>query len=367
MRVGLDARTLNVRHLRGMGVYLSGVVAQLDERRGVRWSIFSNRPDLPLHLPKDVTAAPVYLRDVPGYRFHLWEQFVLPAQARYVKVDVLHCPQNSLPLWQPVPTVVTVHDRIEWDERAGWYLDRLLPRAIARCAAVITPSRHSAGQILQHWPAISKKLHVIPHGIGPQFLEISPSPLEPDLVALGVSQPYLLYCGGLLPRKRLNWAIELFAAIEEATLRLVVCGVPAERHSECRATLAPQLRERVRFMPYVPTQALARLYQNAVAVVYPTLYEGFGFPVLEARAVGTPVLFSPHSSLAELAGPGAVMLETEDRLAWIAALRRLLADYRSGRPPDRAAREWARQFSWEASAHAHLAVYRAAAKMRRVK
>ena len=107
---------------------------------------------------------------------------------------------------------------------------------------------------------------------------------------------------------------------------------------------------------------MPRLYQNAAAVLYPTLYEGFGFPALEAQAAGTPVLMSALGSLAELAGPGAVVLEPEDREGWIAAARAAVAAHRAGRRPDETARRWSRRFSWEASAAAHLAIYRQAAQ-----
>ena len=106
---------------------------------------------------------------------------------------------------------------------------------------------------------------------------------------------------------------------------------------------------------------MPRLYQNAEALLYPTLYEGFGFPALEAQAVGTPVLMSALGSLAELVGPGVAVLEPEDRSGWISATRRCRRSTTQGASPNDAARRWARRFTWEASAAAHLALYRRAA------
>jgi alpha-1,3-rhamnosyl/mannosyltransferase len=343
-----------------------GIVSKLIEgRSGLEWTFFSNRPDLPFQLPADTVTELPHLIDFPGNRFHLWEQVVLPTQALYYKADVLHCPHNSLPWWQPIPVVLTLHDTIEWDadEAApGLYRDRVLPLAISRCAAVITPSKHSRDQILRHWPSLEKRLFVVPHGIEPYFLQITPGPLDEFLSVRGVREPYLLYCGGLTPRKRLNWAFEVFSTMGDQDLQLVICGVPVEKHVECQASLANTVRARVHFLPYVPAQAMARLYQNAAAVLYPTLYEGFGFPVIEAQAVGTPILFSPHSSLTELAGPSACLLQADDASGWIDNLRRFVAEYRCGRPPCLAARRWAQRFSWDQSAQAHLAIYTAAAE-----
>ena len=364
LNVGVDARCLNARRPWGGGNYLTGIVSELARSGEVSWSFFSNRPDLPFHKPPGVEDRPVYLFDCPGHRFQIWEQVALPAQARYHRVDVLHCPFSSLPLWQPVPTVVTLHDTIEWDDDAlprGLYMDRLLPRAFARCAAVVTPSNHSREDILRRWPDISEKLFVVPHGIDQRFLDIAPAELTPDLAALGVREPYLVYCGGEMARKRLDWTIEIFEAIENSEPQLVICSLAAERHPDFAAKLRPATRERVRLLPYIPTDSMARLFQNAAAILYPTLYEGFGFPALEAQAVGTPVLLSPVSSLRELAGPGARLLDPDDRRSWIELSGRLAAQYREGRRPDINARNWARGFSWEEAARRHFQVYQTAA------
>jgi glycosyltransferase involved in cell wall biosynthesis len=183
-------------------------------------------------------------------------------------------------------------------------------------------------------------------------------------MALGVREPYLVYFGGELARKRLDWTIDTFEAIEDTELLLVICGLPEERHADFIAKLRPETRGRVRLLPYIATDSMARLFQNAAAILYPTLYEGFGFPALEAQAVGTPVLLSPVSSLQELAGPGARLLNPDDRRSWIELCNRLVAQYRAGRRPDIDARRWAKRFSWKEAAQRHYQVYEAAAAER---
>jgi glycosyltransferase involved in cell wall biosynthesis len=121
------------------------------------------------------------------------------------------------------------------------------------------------------------------------------------------------------------------------------------------------MREHVLFLPFVEEQDMPALYRGAVAVLYPTEYEGFGFPALEAQAVGTPVLFSPVGSLAELAGPGAELLPPFDLQAWTATVRRLLAGRSVSSVPNMQARAWARGFSWSECARRHLEVYEQAA------
>ena len=366
MTIGVDARSLTVDHLRGMGNYLRGMIGALAANQNLAWQFFSDRPDLPFHSPLPAQhLAPLAALDCPGFRFHSWEQAVLPFEARRRGVDILHCTGNTAPLWQPVPMVITIHDTMIWDRNeaiaAGFYRDTLLPWSYARAAAIITISEQSKHDILRLWPALAPKLHVIPHGVEPGFLNAQPAPLDDALQAAGIRTPYLLYCGGTMPRKRLAWATEIFAALDDPALQLVVLGVPESGHAAAREALAPELRARVCFAPFIAQSTMPRLYKNAAALLYPTLYEGFGFPALEAQAVGTPVLMSALGSLAELVGPGAIVLEPEDRAGWIAAARNAIDARRDGAAPDNTARRWAQRFTWEASAAAHLAVYHDAA------
>jgi glycosyltransferase involved in cell wall biosynthesis len=361
MLVGVDARCLNGKHLRGMGKYLWEVIARADRRHEVAWELFGDQPELPLRCPP-VRRARVHLFTCRGFRFRSWEQLALPNRCRRLRVDVLHSTATTLPWWQPVPTVVTIHDALPWlqDEPGwprGWYLDRVLPAAFRKCAAVITISESSRNDILRQWPQLAEKLHVIPHGIADRYLSEAIPPPGEALQAAGVRPPYLLYLGGLVPRKRLPWAIRILEEVEDRRVRLVVCGVESSAHNQVYATLRAELRERVCFAPFIDEADMPSVYRHALAVLYPTLYEGFGFPVLEAQAVGTPVLHSTVSSLAELQGPGSVALPADDLDAWTAACRRLVASRRGAPRPDEKARQWARRFSWDVCADRHMSVY----------
>jgi glycosyltransferase involved in cell wall biosynthesis len=367
-RVGVDARCLNVEHLRGMGKYLFEIISRIDREEHLQWRLFSDRPDWPMHVP----AAGGVRCDVfeqRGYRFRSWEQWGLPRRARRERVDVLHCAGTTLPWWQPVPTVVTLHDTIPWrgagaDHRPCWYWDQVIPRALARAAAVITISDTSARDILELWPHLEDRLHVIPHGIGDEYLKAGAEISETTLEHLGVRRPYLLYVGGGIARKRLSWAFNVFAQLAECGVQLVACGVGHDEVATIRAGLTPSLRSRTCFPTFIPETAMPSLYRGAIAVLYPTLYEGFGLPVVEAQSVGTPVLFSAVGSLAELQGPGAEVLPTDDPTAWVDTCRRLIAERGASLQPNEAARQWARQFSWDVSAAKHYEVYCSAARYR---
>jgi glycosyltransferase involved in cell wall biosynthesis len=364
-RVAMDARCLNTNFIRGMGEYVSSVVSQISATRDVEWIFQSNRPDLPFHSPSGSAESKTILRDIPGDRFHFWEQAALPFQALTRQARVLHCTATTMPLWQPVPTVVTIHDTIPWDTGeflpAGFYRDRLLPMAFHRCARIITISQHSKNDIVRLWPKLADKITVIPHGVSDGFLHCPVAPLGEHLRRIGITQQYLLYVGGTTPRKRLDWTLELHNALACPGVALVVCGVPAEAHDTWRQRLPPEQRPRIVFAPFLPAEDMPSLYQNALLVMYPTLYEGFGFPALNAQAVGTPIVMSNVSSLRELAGPNAIALEPNDNSAWIDACRDLIDKRLANALPDPASQYWALQFDWRRSAEAHWDVYREAA------
>ncbi|MBD3676029.1 MAG: glycosyltransferase family 4 protein [Planctomycetaceae bacterium] len=359
MKIALDARCLNRAHLRGMGKYLWNVMTNTPED-APEWVVLGDRPDLPRHIP-DLSAVDVDLFEQRGDRFQLWEQYGLPRAAKRHRADVLHATSTSLPWWQPVPTVVTIHDTVPWEGEGeqcdSWYWRKLLPSAYRQSAAIITISENSRKDILSLWPDLEEKLHVIPHGVESHYQTIQPGPLDEPLRAQGIRSPYLLYLGGGIPRKRVDWAVKVWQELNDPGLQLVVCGLETEAGSRLMESVSPERRENLCLPSFIPEAVMPRLYQNAVAVLYPTLYEGFGLPALESQATGTPVLFSSVGSLSELEGPGAVVLPPKDLGAWVAACQKVLSERSAGGTPDSHAREWARQFSWEESARRHLEVY----------
>jgi glycosyltransferase involved in cell wall biosynthesis len=215
--------------------------------------------------------------------------------------------------------------------------------------------------ILRLWPELVDKVRVIRHGLNDRLLHHIPGPLNPSLQAAGVRQPYLLYFGGIVARKRLDWTLELYSALERPDIGLVVCGVPEASHDLYRQKLNPELRAKVLFAPFLAAEDMPSLYQNALAVMYPTLYEGFGLPPLNAQAVGTPAIFSDVSSLRELVGPTSTLLDPDDTSAWLAACHAVIDRRLGAMLPDAASRNWAAQFTWKNSADAHWEVYREAA------
>ena len=358
LRVAVDGRCLNVTGLRGMGKSLHQFISRTAASGAVEWHVLADRPDLPMHVPHEDCHVSVF--ETRGYRVAAWEQYSLPAAARRVRADVLHAPATTAPWWQPVPTVITIHDTIPWQTgegtRPGFYRDRVLPAAYRQARAIITISNTSRRDILALWPELEPKLHIISPGVDERYL-VAVRDRQPIVVDNRVvPEPYLLYLGGAEPRKRLLWALQAWwSAAGDATM--VVCGLEATAHDRIRNSVPRHVRDRLVIAPYVAEEDMPRLFMRATAVLYPTLYEGFGMPAVEAQAVGTPVLFSDVGSLTELKGPGAVILPVDDLSAWVRAINELL---QSPSPTDRlnhVARGWARQYSWDAYTSRTLDVY----------
>lgn len=361
LTVGVAARCLNTAHVRGMGRYVYDMIDNARGVPGLEWVLFGDDARYPMSAPPGMQG---YADIFPfrGDRFQLWEQLGLPQRAHKRGIDLLHCTEGSLPWWQPVPTVVTLHDTLAWTEHDGsawarFYWDHLMPRALARCAAIITISECSRRDILARWPALEPKLSVIPHGINAAYLDAQAQPPRSDLQLQLGDRPYLVYLGGPLPRKRFDWALKVLQAMNMPELQLVACGMGAAARPAAQAMVPAELRDRVSFAPFLADEHLLALYRGATAVLYPTLYEGFGFPAIEAQASGTPAIFSALGSLAELVGPMADIVPPEDLGAWVAAVRRALALGPERPIRAEAARAWATRFSWARSSQDHLRVY----------
>lgn len=368
LKVGMEACTLNVNHVRGTGRYVFEILQNTVKADEIAWTAYAHNKAQKLHLPPSFDGkADIF--EMRGHRFNCWEQLALPWRAKADQLDVLHCADNTVPLWQPVPTIVTIHDTVPWaepspDRLRHHYLHQLQGIALKRCAAVVTISESSKRDIVSRWPELADRLTVIPHGISDLYFANDLVPIPPQLQTALQGAPYLAYMGGPLKRKRFSWAMEVLAASGRTDLHLVACGFAAGT-APPPESVPQELRGRVHFAPFLSEQELVAVYRGALATLYPTLYEGFGFPAIEAQAAGTPIIFSPISSLTDLVGPLAFTPATHDMPAWQQSLNDI-ADMPPHMREARAdrAKEWAKTFSWRSSAKSHHELYRDVARQR---
>ncbi len=299
-----------------------------------------------------------------------WEQSVLPAHLKSSRADLVHGLVNVLPLAAPCPGVVTVHDlsfvrtpqKLPPLKRA--YHTALSRASVARAARVIAVSRQTAADLETFWGVPAARISVVHNGVASRF-----APQPPAVVAAlrernNLPARYVLYLGTLEPRKNLERLLRGYARwVEEgsddtADVALVLAGAKGWYYDEIfRTVMALGLAERVIFPGFVAAAELPAWYAGATAFVYPSLFEGFGLPVLEAMACGVPVICSRVPSLLEVAGDAAIAVAADDETGFGAALRLVVAQPRLRAELRARGLAQAARFSWRRCAEQTLAVY----------
>lgn len=246
---------------------------------------------------------------------------------------------------------------------------RRFARWVGRSAGVIVPSESAKADLLAGRDVDAARVHVIPHGVEP-FPEVPRTEVSRARATFGIGGRYALFVGGIEPRKNLEGLVEGFRNADTDAW-LVIAGGPvnwipeAERRLRSAvAALPEEVRDRVVLTGYVAEADKRALLAGATALAYPSRYEGFGFPVLEAFAAGVPVLTSDASSLPEVAGSAALLVDPNDPAAITRELERLLADPGLRDGLRRAGLERVRRFTWEETAHRTAEVLKAAADAR---
>jgi glycosyltransferase involved in cell wall biosynthesis len=284
--------------------------------------------------------------------------------------SVLWLPNINYAQWSSsVPMVLTIHDlaflRMSEVYNFKWRLWHKLVRSRSlaqRASAIIVPSQATADDMRELLDVKNEKIHVIPHGV--QF---------PDVVGIdghqsvpnGIHPPYLLYVGTIEPRKNVEAIVEAFTIVHRLhpDLSLVLAGSWGWKTTAVqRAIASSSSRESIRVVNYVDEQLRQALYQNALALVWPSWYEGFGFPVLEAMAAGCPVIAGATSSLFEVAGDAALLVRPYDQVGLVQAIEQVAGDNRLRQVLIERGRERTSQFTWQRTARKMWEVFAGVAR-----
>jgi len=299
-----------------------------------------------------------------------WEQSVLPLELARYKAQIVHGLVNVLPLAARVPGVVTVHDlsfvrtpeTLPPLKRA--YLARLCAASVRRARAVIAVSRQTADDVEHFFGVPPSNVRVIHNGVAPDFTPAPRSAQDKFRAAKGLPARYLLYLGTLEPRKNLEMLVRAFgrwrtlAPTAAAGVKLVLAGGKGWYYDTIfKEVSSLGLTGDVIFPGFVAPAELPDWYRAAAAFVYPSRFEGFGLPVLEAMACGTPVICSRAASLQEVAGTAAIAVPSEDERAWANAMHLLCDQPAAAEALRLRGREQAAKFSWQQSAQSTIQVY----------
>jgi glycosyltransferase involved in cell wall biosynthesis len=293
----------------------------------------------------------------------LADPFLISRALRGHPARLYHAVEYGQPRRAAIPVVVTVHDLIPFLLPGYSWRSRLLRRPglrlLRRADAVISPSSATARDCIRVAGINPERIHVVPHGLSPRYRPAPADAVEAARVRFGLRRPYLLGVGTFEPRKGLPHLVEVTRRLRrDHDLDLVVAGQQGLFQPAVRAQLAT-LGDHGRELGFVETGDLVALYGGAAAFVFPSAYEGFGLPLLEAMGCGAVAVGFQNSSLPEIAGEAAMLVPDGDDAALLAALQRLLSDPEETARRRRIGLEHAAGFTWEAAARSTVAVYEA--------
>ena len=364
MRIGIDARKL---HDFGIGTYIRNLLRQLARLdRDTEFVVLARPADC-----APVVALGDNFRPVPetAANYSVAEQIRIPWALRREGVTLFHAPHYVLPPLVPCRSVVTIHDCIHLmfpqylpNRLALVYARTSIGLASRRATRVLTVSESSKRDILRFVDVPADKIDVIYNAYDERF---GVEPNEEDVIRVReryqLHDEFVLYAGNVKPHKNLERMIEAYDLVRKRGLdhlKLVLIGDEISKYAALRrAVHSHQLHKYVRFLGYLPEETLAVMYRLAGVFVFPSLYEGFGLPPLEAMASGTPVVTSNVSSLPEVAGDAAVLVDPYRPEAIADGIERVLCDETLRRDLRAKGLARARQFSWEASVRRVREIY----------
>jgi glycosyltransferase involved in cell wall biosynthesis len=356
MRVGIDARKL---HDYGIGTYVRNLLTELAKQDDdAEYSLLCAPSDVEVVRALGPRFQPYPLR---AGNYSVREQWAVPWTLARARVDLFHAPHYVVSPLTPVPFVVTIHDCIHLrfpqylPSRAALYYARaMMSIAARRSRRVLTVSQASKDDILHYLRVPADKVEVIHNAIDTRLAgEPTPDEVERVRERFLLTAPFVLYTGNIKPHKNVDRLIEAFSILRQRgsqDVKLLIIGDEVSKYPNLRRLVHRfQLHQHVRFLGFVPDATLAVLYRQAAAFVFPSLYEGFGLPPLEAMAAGAPVITSNVSSLPEVVGDAAILIDPMDAGAIANAMARVLGDPRLREDLIRRGRERVKAFSWTRS------------------
>lgn len=360
MRIGVDARSVLAKSRRGEGKSLLRLYQEISRIRPGWEVLFYGHPN---GLPSGIQNVHDYTFELPGYRFNAWENIGLPLRARLDKVNVLHCAGSSAPRLSPgAPIILTVHDIIPLifddglSKRQVAQFEKQIRYGLSVADMVITISQNTKNDLIRHFGYPSSKIRVVYWGCDTD-IKFAGTPASDPAKMLGepgLNGRYIMAFGGGAPRKNTERIISAFSLSAGSIndLKLVIIGAGNSNVRDHFRSIAHSLNieARVVILDFIEDAILSLIYKNAELLIYPSLYEGFGLPALEAMAKGVPVVGSKSSSIPEIVGDCAILVDPENEEEMAGAMTKVLADDRLRGNLISRGLERAKLFSWRKTA-----------------
>lgn len=363
MKIAIDL-SITVINQSGTGIYAANLftaLQQLDSGNEFCSFVVNQRRDMS-------SRKSISTRLDTLYRDLIWTHAHLPFQVTKAKVDLLHMPANVIPLMPPCRTVVTIHDAIFLQFPKSFtlwhrtYARLLVPYSAKRSTRILTNSEQSKRNLVEYMKIDPEKIVVTYLAAASDFGPVAQPEITRVRQMYNLNQ-YILTVGALEPRKNMIRLLQAFAQLraDGYSGELVHAGPKGWLFEDVMVEVDRlDLQGSVRFLGRVPKQDLIGLYNAATCFVYPSLYEGFGLPVLEAMSCGCPVITSNLSSLPEIAGDAAIMIDPYNVQQFVKAMQEVLANPSFAHNLIQRGFQQAMQFSWARCAQETLAVYQQA-------
>lgn len=364
MRIGINGRFLVAKQT-GVQRAASNLIRTLFEvDRENEYVIFTGKSQMN-HVHWDypnVRMVVCRIKEGESFRNHLWEQFTLPRLAKKYKVDILHSPANMAPLFYKGVSIVHIHD-LCFVVNPQWYsytfhrvYNFIIPRLARKSTLVITNSNNSRNDLLQFCDVTAEKVRLIYWAVEETF-HVPPKTSSLNQIQ---EEDFILYVGSLEPRKNIASLIQAYETMRidnpDLKTKLVLIGGGSPLFADAQLRVKAY-KDDIIFKGFVSDELLRAYYRKAKVVAYPSLYEGFGLPPLEAMASGAPVVTSNTSSIPEVVGDAALLISPYDILQMSQTLARVIRSPQLRESMRQAGYQQAKRFNWYRVARNILGVY----------
>ena len=375
MIIGIDANEANVQNKVGISEYVYQLLLQFyilatDDKKFIIYLKDRPRADFP-------KATSNWQYRIIGPK-KMWTQIGLPLNLFLSKdkPDIFFSPGHYAPRFSPIPTVISIMD-LAFFHFPEYFTKKDLAQlrswtsySVKKAKAIITISTSSKDDIIKLYGTLSDRVHVVYLGIK-NTVTLKPHiyPMQELQTKYGINKDFVLFVGTLQPRKNISRLVEAFSLLakneknQNSSIQLVIVGKKGWQYEEILES--PKkfgVEDRVKFLDFVPDEELTMLYQNARCFVWPSLYEGFGLPILEAMKLGCPVITSNVSSMPEAGGDAALYVDPKDVQDIAKKLEKVLSDSKLRSEMVEKGKKQVQKFSWEKTARQTLAILEEVAK-----
>ncbi|HEU0109930.1 MAG TPA: glycosyltransferase family 1 protein [Flavisolibacter sp.] len=370
MKIGIEAQRIFRPKKHGMDVVAIELIKNLQQIDKINQYVIFARDGV-----NDGTLSETFnfsLNRFGSFTYADWEQIGLPKAVRKEKINLLHCTANTAPLSTSVPLIVTLHDIIylenvdfkgtAYQNLGNLYRRFIVPKIVKKAGLILTVSHFERENIIERLHLPADKVQVLYNGVSSKFnRQYTKEDVETFRKQFHLPEKFIMFLGNTAPKKNTRNVIKAFAEYcleEKNIIPLVLLDYKKEFVSEILATLHRQdLIDHFIFPGYIPHQQIALMYNAATLFLYPSLRESFGLPILEAMACGVPVITSTTSSMPEIAGDAARLVDPYNYKELSFAISTILGDESLQKLYTEKGLERVKQFTWKASAEKLVSLY----------